>query len=147
MLTGGRKKSEIETWKHGWKFNYLIGQLNYVANASGQIIEAYVENKYYFDQLQKQKKSSVRLVNKKIDITLISKLLEKSAVTIYLDNYFLQKILYAPHFVIAIGQDKNIIEIIDPFDGKIKKISVTTINNGISGLRNHLKYSPVLITS
>jgi hypothetical protein len=32
MMTGKTRKDEIEIWKHGWKFNYLIGQLNYIAN-------------------------------------------------------------------------------------------------------------------
>jgi hypothetical protein len=147
MLTGKSRKNEIEIWKHGWKFNYLIGQLNYVASKYGKEIEAYVENKRYFNQLKKQKGRGIKLVNKKIDAKLLSKLLENGKVIIYLDNYYLQKILHAPHFVMALRRNKDLIEIVDPSDGKLKKISVGAIKKGIDSLRNHLKHSPVLITS
>ncbi|MDP2741540.1 MAG: hypothetical protein Q8O66_02565 [bacterium] len=146
MMAGKIKKDEIEIWKRGWKFNYLIGQLNYVSKKYNKKIEAYVENKYYFNQLQKQRGKGIKLVNKKIDVQLLSSLLESGEVIIYLDCYYFQKILHAPHFMVALRQNKNFIEIIDPFDGKLKKISVSTIKKGINSLRNHLKYSPVLIT-
>ena len=114
MVADESKKDEIEIWKHGWKFNYLIGQLDYVAGRYGKNFEAYIENKYYFDQLQKQKNKRVHLVNKKIEAQLIGKLLKKSKVIVYLDIYYLQHILHAPHFVLALKQDKNILEIADP---------------------------------
>lgn len=145
MVVGKTRKDEIEIWKHGWKFNYLIGQLNFVANKYKKEIIAYVENKYYFSQLQKQKGDGVKLVNEKIDAKLLSKLLEDGRVIVYLDCYYLQKVLRAPHFVVAVRQVKDDIEIADPFDGKIKRIPIRVIERAISSLRNHLKYSPVLI--
>ena len=146
MVTGKKRKDEIEIWKHGWKFNYLIGQLNYVANKYKKEIIAYVENRYYFSQLQKQKSNAVKLINEKINPKLLSKLLEDGNVIVYLDCYYLQKILHAPHFVVALNQDNDFIKIVDPADGRLKKISRVTIKKGIGSLRNHLKYSPVLIT-
>lgn len=145
MIADGPRKDEIEIWKHGWKFNYLIGQLNYIAGKYGKKIEAYVENKYYFSQLQKEKNRRIHLVNKKIDALLINKLLKKGKVIVYFDIYYLQHILHAPHFILAIEQNGDFIKIADPSDGKVKKISMGTIEKGIAGLRNHLKYSPVLI--
>ena len=59
MMADGARKDEIEIWRHGWKFNYLIGQLNYAASQYGVKFEAYVENKYYFSQLQNQKRKGV----------------------------------------------------------------------------------------
>jgi hypothetical protein len=146
MIADGARKDEIEIWKHGWKFNYLIGQLNYVANKYSVKFEVYVENKYYFDQLQKQKRRDVTLVNKKIDVALIDKLLKKGTVIVYLDNYVFQKVLHAPHFVLALGHRAALMEIADPFDGKVKKISASSIRKGIRDLGNHLKYSPIAIT-
>jgi len=139
-------KDEIKIWKQGWRFNYLIGQLNYVARKYGKAIKAYIENQYYFNELQNQKEDGVELVNKKITIALIDELLVKGNVIIYIDNYYLQGILHAPHFVMALRRIEKIIEIVDPFDGKLKKIPADTIQKGIISLRNHLKYSPVLIT-
>lgn len=146
MMAGKTRKDEIEIWKHGWKFNYLIGQLNYIARKYGKRIEAYVENKYYLSQLQKQKCNSIKLLNKKINTKLLIKLLEKGKVIVYIDCYYLQKVLHAPHFVVAVRQVKDDIEIADPFDGEIKRIPIRVVNRAISSLRNHLKYSPVLIT-
>ena len=146
IVTGKTRKDEIEIWKHGWKFNYLIGQLNYVANKYKKEIIAHVENRYYFSQLQKQKGDGVKLVNEKIDAKLLSKLLESGKVIVYLDCYYLQKILHAPHLVVALNQDKDSIKIADPADGRLKKIPKDIIKKGIDSLRNHLKYSPVLIT-
>ncbi len=84
--------------------------------------------------------------NKKINKKLFSNLLENQKVIIYIDCFYLYKILHAPHFVVALRQSKNMIEIADPGDGKIKKISVEIIKKGIDSLRSHMKYSPVLIT-
>jgi len=109
-------------------------------------IEAYIENKYYYNQLKKQKGAGVKLINKKIDLKLLSKLLEQGEIIVYLDCYYLYKILHAPHFVVALKQGRDIMEIADPGDGKIKKISLTTIKKGIYSLRSHLKYSHVLVT-
>lgn len=146
MMTGQGNKDEIEIWKHGWKFNYLIGQLNYVADRFSKKIEAYIENKYYFNQLLKQNNKNVKLVNQKIDSKLLSDLLEKGKVIVYIDCYYLQKILHAPHFVVALRQTESFIEIADPADGKIKMIPTRVISQAIVSLRNHLKYSPVLVT-
>jgi len=146
MITDGPRKDEIEIWKHGWKFNYLIGQLNCVASKYGKKLEAYVENKYYFNQLQKQKRKGVEIINKKIDTKLIGELLKDGKVIVYLDIYYLQNILHAPHFVLALEKDKDFMKIADPSSGKIKKISIGILQEGIDGLRNHLKYSPVLVT-
>lgn len=145
MMVGKTKKDEIEIWRHGWKFNYLIGQLNYVASKYGKKFKVYVENKHYFNQLQKQKSKSVKLVNKKIDARLLSELLKDSKVIIYLDNYYLQKIIHTPHFILAIGKSKEKIELADPYDGKLKKMPTKTIIRAIISLRNYLRYSPPLI--
>lgn len=147
MITRKGNRDEINIWKHGWKFNYLIGQLNYVSNKYSRNIRAYVENKYYFNQLQLEKNSSVQLLNKRISINLLDNLLEKGEVIIYLDVFYLQHILHAPHFVLGLRRKGDCIEIADPADGKIKLISVIILEKAIESLRNHLKYSPVLITT
>lgn len=143
-------KDEIEIWKHGWKFNYLIGQLNYVAKKYNKNITVYIEYKSYFNYLRKQKQKGIELINKKIDLKLLYKLLETQKVIIYLDGYYPYKpnsrYVHASHFVIALGKKGDFIEVSDPWDGKIKKWSINEVKKGIISLRNHLKYSPVLIT-
>src|SRR3989339_690681 len=108
MLCGQSQKDEINVWKHGWEFNYLIGQLNFV--------------------------------KKKIDIVLIRELLESGPVIVYLDCYYLQKILHAPHFVLAVKCDENTVTIIDPRDGLQKTMPVNILEDSITSLRSHLLY-------
>ena len=138
-------KDEIRIWKHGWKFNYLVGQLNYVAGHYDKHLDVYIENPYYFRDLEKQKKKGVIFLNEKIDIALLSRLLEKGKVIVYLDTYHLHGVLHAPHFVIAIKRTDGWIEIADPYDGKLKRIPIGVLGRSIDSMRKHLKYSPVLI--
>lgn len=146
MLVESNNEDEIEIWKHGWKFNYLSGQLNYVSSQYGKKIKAYIENEYYFNQLQLEKDKGVQLVNPRVDLDLLSDLLEKGKVIIYLDVYYLQHILHAPHFVLGIKKVGDNIEIIDPADGLVKRIPVKVVGEAIESLRSYLKYSPVFIT-
>jgi len=139
------RSKEIEIWKQGWEFNYLIGQLNYAAKKYKKNLGVYIENRYYFEKLRKEKSGEIELVNAKVDIQLIKKLLKSGSVIVYLDNYYLQKIVHAPHFVLAEKFKDDTIKIADPYDGKSKKISGKILNKAIISLRNHLKYSPVLI--
>lgn len=145
MITGKNKKYEIEIWKHGWKFNYLIGQLNFVSKKFKTKFKAFIENRYYFGQLQKQKNQKISLVNQKVNFNLLRKLLKHGKVIIYLDLFFLFKVIHAPHFIVANKIIGNNIEIADPADGKVKLISLETLNKAIISLRNHMKYSPVLV--
>lgn len=146
MLTNKSRKDEIEIWKHGWKFNYLMGQLNFISKKHRIHLNAYIENKYYFNELRKQNNKYVCLQNQKVNFKLLAKLLKTSPVIVYLDCYLLQKVLHAPHFVLATKSAGKEIEIADPFDGKIKKIPVTLLSKAINSLRVHLRYSPVLVT-
>ena len=145
MLADRDNKDEIEIWKQGWKFNYLIGQLNYVSDKYGKKIVAYIENEYYFNELQPTKGQGVQLVNQKVDLGLLSDLLEKGKVIIYLDVYQLQHILHAPHFVLGLKLAGDNIEVADPADGQIKMIPIKVMMESIESLRSHLKYSPVLV--
>ena len=148
MVVDGKRKDEIEIWKHGWEIGqYLIGQLNYVANKYGKSVEAYIENKYYFNQLENQKEKKVKLINKKIDTKLLGKLLENGPVILYSDRYNPDGAGYvhAPHFTLALEQKDKSFKIADPFDGKLKEISAKDVRKRIGSLRNHLKYSPVLV--
>lgn len=148
MLTGERynQKDEITIWKKGWEFNYLIGQLNYFSKRYKKYLNVWIENKTYFRNLKEVKNNRINLLNSKIDTKLIKSLLVNGKVIIYLDNYFLQHITHYPHFVLGIGINKeDKIRIADPYDGKIKLVSMDVIRKGIISLRNHLKFSQVLI--
>ncbi|MFA5021060.1 MAG: hypothetical protein WC517_03310 [Patescibacteria group bacterium] len=150
MLAGKGRRDEVEIWKHGWKFNYLIGQLNFVSSKYNKKIIVYIEIKDYFNWLQPQKSRGVKLVNSRIDWKLIAKLLKSQPVIIYADGYYPfvpnSAYVHAPHFIVALKAVGEFVEVVDTYDGKIKKWKINDLKKGITSLRNHLKYSPVLIT-
>lgn len=148
MVTNSPTKEEIEIWKHGWKFNYLIGQLNYAAKKYNKKIAAYIESSRYLKNLQKINAGNVELVKKKINLDFLLQLLEKEKVVVYLDSYYPYQPGYAhaPHFVVALRRIGNFIEVADPWDGKIHKFPLKLLKKAIDSLRDHLKYSPVLLT-
>lgn len=148
MLAGNKpdKDQEVEIWKSGWSFNYLIGQLNYFSKENHLSLKAYIENKYYFHNLEKERSKNVYLVNQKIDLRLVRQLLDKGALVLYIDNYYLQKIVHAPHFILVLSKKEKSFTVADPFDGKLKEVSDDVIKKAVISLRNHLKYSPALIT-
>ncbi len=149
MIVNGNKKDEIEVWKHGWNFNYLMGQINYVSKKYNKNLVAYIENKYYFGEVLKQKKGKVELKNEKIDLKLIKKVLKDSNVTVYVDAYYPYVLgnFHAPHFWVILRIDDEFVVVADPWYGKEMKMPIYIFKEAIISLRNHLKYSPVLITT
>ncbi len=149
MLIGGNKKDEIEVWKHGWKFNYLLGQTSYVSQKYKKNFTIYIENKYYFEKIQKQKKDKVNLKNEKINLKLIEKVIKDNNVAVYVDSYYpyVPGNLHAPHFWVILEINDKFVEVADPWYGKKLKIPINIFKKSIISLRNLLKYSPVLITT
>lgn len=85
------------------------------------------------------------MIQEKIDLKLIDKLIKISPIIVYVDSYYLWKVSHYPHFIIVIKNQKNGYKIFDPWDGKIKQISSFMLSKSIISLRNHLKFSPQLI--
>jgi hypothetical protein len=149
MIVSGNKKDEIEIWKHGWNFNYLIGQLNYVSKKYNKSLVAYIENKYYFQELLKQKKEKVDLKNEKINLKLIEKMIKYNNIAVYVDAYYPYVLgnYHAPHFWVILKIGNDFVEVADPWYGKKIKMPMNVFKKAIISLRNHLGYSPVLITT
>lgn len=145
MIIDQDNQDEIEIWKHGWNFNYLIGQLNYVSKKYDCKLEVFVENIYYFNQLNRQKEGGIKLENQEIDAKLLSHILETGKAIVYLDHYYLDGVVHSPHFVVAMSEVEDKIEIADPGDGEIKMVPKDTIIKAINSLRSYMLYSPVLI--
>ena len=140
------RSEEINTWKRGWKFNYLLGQLNYFSRKHKKHFNIWVENTYYFKELKKKECDRINLINQKIDIRLIKSLLNDEKLIIYLDGYYMHYTVHYAHFILGMKIDKeNKIETIDPYAGKAEVVPFGQIKKGIISLRNHLKFSPILI--
>lgn len=140
---------EINILIEGLKFtkiDYSTGHLVYVCKKYGVEGKQYIDNPIFYQRLSKYKYSnSVKLINKYIDRKLISKMKVELPFIIYIDQFYTGG-LHLPHFVILEKFDEISSEILDPWDGKRKKISTEILSRSIQSLRNKLKISPKIIT-
>lgn len=142
------QKKEMEILTYGLKFtkwNFPIGQLDFIARKYRKNIVIYIENKRVFNFLRRlQISRRIKVVKADINLTLIKKLV-KNPLIVYLDDYLLRRELHYPHFVVIWKLDKNKFVITDPWDGKIKRLAPPMLNKGVNLLRNTLKFSPEII--
>ncbi len=128
------------------KDNFTIGHLDFIAEKFNARLDFYVDNKSFFNFIKKFKFSDkINLIQEKITLKLINKLIKISPVIVYVDSYYFWKISHYPHFIIVIKKSKNGYKIFDSWDGKIKYINSTTLSKSIISLRNLLKFCPQLI--
>jgi uncharacterized protein YvpB len=139
------KSREIAVWKAGWAFNFLTGQINYIYKKHHHKLDVYIENKKYLKDIKPHFLPGISVTNAKIDIHSIDAELSKGPVIIYIDNFFIQKIVHAPHFILLEKLSDKYYKFSDPWDGKVKTISKVSLQKAIAGLRKHLKFSPIMI--
>ncbi len=143
------KKKELELFIHALKFSkkdFSIGHLDYVVKKFNKKLDLYVDEGVCFNYIKQFTFSKkIFLIEEKINIKLVNKLLEKKPTILYIDSYYLYKIAHYPHFIIVIKKVKEQYEIFDPWDGKIKQVPIKTISKAIISLRNHIKLCPKII--
>ena len=128
------------------KENFTIGHLDFIARKFNVGLNFYVDNKPFFNFIKKFKFSNkINLIQEKINLKLINKLIKISPVIVYVDSYYLWKVSHYPHFIIVIEKSKKGYKIFDPWDGKIKHINSAILSKAIISLRNLLKFCPQLI--
>ncbi len=148
-------KYELELLIFSLKYereNIARGHLEKVVRDFDVKIDWFVDSKIFFDFVKKMKiPQEVSLINEKVNLKLIDKLLEKPLI-LYVDIFHLWEkemgLYYKyhyPHFIIVNQKRGNFYEIIDPDDGKVKRIEQRRLSKAIISLRNHLWISPQII--
>ena len=128
------------------KFDYTTGHLVYVSSKYGVEIEQYIEFPLFYKFLSKYKyPSNLKLICKKIDKKLMIEFLKISPIIIYVDQYYLTGLVHISHLVILEQLGEELAIILDPWDGKRKKIPTKILMRSIQSLRNKLKISPKII--
>ncbi len=128
------------------KDNFTVGHLDFIAKKFNVWLNFYVDNKPFFNFIKEFKFSNkITLIQEKIDLKLISKLIKISPIIVYVDSYYLWKVSHYPHFIIVTKKSKNGYKIFDPWDGKTKNINSNILSKSISSLRNRLKFCPQVI--
>jgi hypothetical protein len=93
--------------------------------------------------------SLINVITQKYSLAILKKLLNQGSVIIYLDAKYLEYDCYAdhmPHFVVVEEIEDTKVTILDPWEGKRKKIKVSSLEEGVRSLRTKFQYSPVIIT-
>jgi len=148
-------KYELELLIFSLKYereNIARGHLEKVSKDFKININWYADSKIFFDFVKKMNlPKQISLMKGKINLNFIDKLLEKPII-LYIDRFPLWKkgddLYYRyhyPHFIIINKKIGGFYIIIDPDDGKIKKIGVKRLSKAIISLRNHLWISPQII--
>ena len=132
--------------------NIARGHLEKVVKDFRVKIDWIADSKIFYDFVKKmQIPKDINLINEKINLLLIDKLL-KNPLIIYTDRFHLWKkgddLYYKyhyPHFIIITQKKGEDYEIIDPDDGRIKIIDAKSLGNAVNSLRNYLWISPQII--
>lgn len=132
--------------------NIARGHLEKIVKDFKVNIDWYVDSKIFFDFVKNMNiPKKISLTQEKIKLNFIDKILEKPII-IYIDRFYLwnkdwglyYKYHY-PHFIIVNKKIDDFYEIIDPDDGKIRKIESKILSKAIISIRNHLWISPQVI--
>jgi len=132
--------------------NIARGHLEKVVRDFNVDIKWTVDSKIFFDFVRKMNiPQKIKLFHQKINLKLIDQMLEKPII-LYVDRFHLWKkeegLYYKyhyPHFIIVNRRVGDFYEIIDPDDGKVKRIEFKKLSKAIISLRNHLWISPQII--
>ena len=134
---------EGEKRRHNY---YLRGIIDSFVDNTMLSVEIIVDNKYFAEEVAKPKSKNIKVINEKITLELIKKLLETQAFIIDLDDNFLGDYSHASHFVVIEKVLPNgKFQIIDPSSGGKKMLTAEKLENSISSLKNHIKMCPLII--
>lgn len=141
-------KLELDCINHSMKFSkddFVIGHLDFIAKKFNFSIERIVNNKPFYNYIQKIKSSSkIKTRVEKINLSFIDKVLDKQPI-LYIDSYYLFKVTHYPHFITVLDKIGTKYKIFDTWDGKEKLISGKILSQAISSLRNHLRFCPQVL--
>lgn len=141
----------IFSLKYG-RENIARGHLEKVVGDFNITVRWQVDSKIFFDFIKKMNlPKQISIIKEKVNLKSIDKHIENPAI-LYVDRFYLwdkeSELYYKyhyPHFIIVNKKYGRFYEVIDPDDGKIKKIESKKLSMAILSLRNRLWISPQII--
>ena len=127
---------------------YVAGiPLEFVTKFNCRVV-VHVDNAHFANILKELFSPDKRLhvIQKKIKLSLIRDLLESGPLICHIDDHSLGDYSHASHFIILERATDKFIQIIDPWTGKRRKISIARLIEGITDLKHQIKMCPVLFS-
>jgi hypothetical protein len=109
-------------------------------------INLVVDNKYFTNVLLKEfnNKSKFNVYQSKITLELIKSLVEKGPIVCHIDDNLLGDYSHASHFIVIEKVEGNRVQIVDPWYGKRRVISLKKLEEAIKSLKTHIKMCPLI---
>ncbi len=129
------------------KKDFTIGHLEAVKNKFKKI-RLHIDTDFRFEcnstfQLRKSKNISICACNV---LNVVQFILDESKIKrpiiVYLDAFALWQYRHYPHFIIILKKESSQYTILDPWDGKIRKVHENVILEGMLLLKNYLGFAP-----
>lgn len=111
-------------------------------------INVFVDNKYFAKVLGGifSSEKRINVIQKKITIPLIKDLLTNGPLICHIDDHALGDYSHASHFIVLERATDKFVQIIDPWTGKRRKITLSKLDESISDLKNQIKMCPLLFS-
>lgn len=127
---------------------YVVGISAEFVKKYDRKIKIYADNNFFTTTLQKAFLSNkkITVIHKKITMPFITELLNEKPIICHIDDHALGDYSHASHFIILEKATEEFIDIIDPWSGKRKKISKSTLTEAVNDLKIHIKMCPLLFS-
>jgi hypothetical protein len=125
--------------------NYTLGcSQAFLDRYPDKAVTLYVDNKFYLNVLKGWvNHPRITMVYRKNDGKLLNSL--ETPYIVYVDNNITDGWTHLPHFMMVTKATEKFYTILDPWEGKISKMSKDKLLNGIQLLRSHVKICPFVI--
>lgn len=142
-----RKKEEEILTKGLFAFrdNYTIGCLMaFLDTYSKKRAKLYFDNAYYLEIIKKRvTHPRIKMLKARNDLTLLNTL--RPPFIVYTDTNISDGFTHLPHFMIVTKATEKMLEVFDPWEGKVSRMSKQKVLRGIDLLRSHIKICPFII--
>ncbi len=111
-------------------------------------VSVYVDNKYFANILRSifSQGKRIRTIQRKITLQLIKDLIIDGPLICHIDNHTLGDSSHSSHFIILEKATDKLVQIIDPWTGKRRRIKLTKLDMGIKDLKNYIKMCPLVFS-
>jgi hypothetical protein len=125
---------------------YVVGITAEMAKEYGSNIKIFVDNKYFTKVLIKsfEEQKNITVEHTKINPKCIQKLLLNGPLICHIDGHAFGDYSHTSHFLVIEKMAEEKYVVINPWDGKRRKVDVEVIEATLTGLKDYVRMCPIL---